>query len=110
MTPNEIAPAVGVDLNKEGLSNRNPVFLRLGLQCPEIAVSERHLRNTPTDTPTRFAIKTGFRRIYLDYPPAKNPDTAKDLDEPDPLKTLEQRRGCPLQADPDGLYWNLSSS
>ena len=48
MTPDEVAPTIGVDLNKKGIASRHPVFLRLGLQCPEIAVSERHLRNTPT--------------------------------------------------------------
>jgi len=35
----------------------------------------------------------------LDHPPRKTPDTGKGLDEPDPLKTLEKRRGCPCATD-----------
>jgi hypothetical protein len=48
VTPHEIAPSTGIDLNQEGITSRLLVFLRLGLQCPEIAVGERHLTNTPT--------------------------------------------------------------
>ena len=78
---------------QKGITSGFPIFLRLGLKCPEITLCERYLRDTPTFPPTNFFDHPGSRRIHLDHLPAKNPDTAKGLDEPDPLKTLEKRRG-----------------
>ena len=61
---------------------------------PNTQVLPQHPRtHTPTNPPTHFSGDLGFRRIYLDDPPAKNPDTAKGLDEPDPLRINKKRRG-----------------
>ena len=93
---------------QKGITSGFPIFLRLGLKCPEITLCERYLRDTPTFPPTNFFDHPGSRRIHLDHLPAKNPDTAKSLDESDPLKTLEKRRGCPSSSVVIGRYKTLS--
>jgi len=40
----------------------------------------------------------------MDHLRPKTPDTAKGLDESDPLKTLEKRRGCPCATDRIDCY------
>ena len=52
---------------------------------------DSELVETFSDAELRFGIQFGGANLY--YLNTKTPDTAKDLDEPNPLKTLEKRRG-----------------
>ena len=62
---------------QKGITSGFPIFLRLGLKCPEITLCKRYLRDTPTFPPTNFFNHPGFGRIHLDHLPANNLDTVR---------------------------------